>query len=207
MPRLSNEVLFTRLACERQMTSLIDKAFIAGSDLFVFDKTNWVNLFYDPENVVTSDCGQVRAFRAITYQGDLLWFCFTNGKTFGYHALGDDPFVAIEEAQDAWRRRAYVKQRWDEVQSMARELIKGTQKFDVLYEDAEASPLCLLGIDGFLARIGMPKASRLSGRTAALLMKLEPQLGFVIFEAMQREGLTQGYYRPSLDMTVVTAAE
>ena len=43
---------------------------------------------------------------------------------------------------------------------------------------------------GFLRGIGFADIKRISGRLAAMLMKVEPQMGFVIFEAMQRQGIT-----------------
>ena len=38
----------------------------------------------------------------------------------------------------------------------------------------------------FMARMGMPNVQKISGRSAALLMKIDPQLGFVIREAHRR---------------------
>lgn len=179
------------LAKERQMTSLIEKEIISAGADFVFDKTNWVPLYFDRNYAVTSDCGKMTAYRAVTTKGQLLWLVFTPAKSHGYHALCADPVAAMEEAQRAWARRRAVRQDWASVERSARDLIFGRQKFDIRLEDAQASPLCTLGIEGFLAAIGMSRVKRISGRMAGLLMKIEPQMGFVIYEAMQRHRAAQ----------------
>lgn len=181
------EALFFKLASTRQMMSLMEKDILAGSDEFVFDNTDWVKLWYDPGHEVTSDCGTIRAVRAITTKGQLLWYVFGAGKSRGYHATQDDPFAAIDAAKEVWARRRYVKTEWDFVETLARELRQGTRKLDVRIEDAHASPLCTLGIEGFMTSIGLKNVTKISGRLAGLLMKMEPQLGFVIFQAWQRQ--------------------
>lgn len=178
--------LFETLAKERQMLSLIEKEVLAGSGSFVFDNTNWVKLWYDPGYAVASDCGTMTAYRAITADGDLLWFVFGDGKKLGFHATETDPVAAMEEAKAAWAHRKAVRTRWDEVEEVSRDLWRGTQKFDVRIEDAHASPLCTQGIEGFMGSVGLGGLTRISGRTAAMMMKIEPQVGFVIFEAWQR---------------------
>ena len=178
------------LANQRQMTSLIEREIISAGEDFVFDRTDWVPLYYDKGYVVTSECGTARAYRAVTTKGQLLWLVFHPNKTRGYHAIESDPVEAIQAAKDAWARRRYVRQNWAEVKSAANDLMLGRQKFEITLEDAEASPLCTLGIQGFLKGIGLPRVRRMSGRLAAMLMKVEPQMGFVIYEAMQRQRIT-----------------
>lgn len=174
------------LAKQRQMTSLMDKEFLAESPDMVFYSTNWVPLYYDRGNRVTSDCGQICAFRAITLKGQFLWLVFTKDKVHGFHAVGNDPFAAMVQAQQAWAHRGFVRQEWDAVERAARDLITGRQRFDVRVEDLYASPLCHLGIDSFRRACGLGRVTRIPGRLAALLMKIEPQMGFVIHAAMQR---------------------
>lgn len=178
--------LFETLAKERQMMSLIEKEVLAGAGSFLFDNSNWVKLWYDPGYAVTSDCGGATAYRAITVDGDLLWFVFAKGKKLGFHATQSDPVAAIEEAKATWAHRKAVRSRWDEVEEVARDLWRGTQKFDVRIEDAHASPLCTRGVEGFMGSVGLGGLTRISGRTAVMMMKIEPQVGFVIFEAWQR---------------------
>jgi hypothetical protein len=172
------------------MTSLIDKEIISEGADFEFYKTDWVPLYYDTGYAVTSDCGKITAYRAATLRGQLLWLVFSDGKARGYHALDDDPVAAIERAKAVWTRRSMVRKNWRDVEDAARDLITGRQKFDVRMEDAEASPLCVLGIEGFLRNIGMARVRKLPGPIAAILMKVEPQMGFVIFEALQRHRKT-----------------
>ena len=174
------------LANQRQMTSLIDKEIISEGADFTFYKADWVPLYYDTGYAVTSDCGQITAYRAATLTGKLLWLVFHPKKSHGYHALDSDPHEAIERAKNVWAHRNHVRQNWADVEEAARDLIMGRQKFEIRMEDAEASPLCVLGIEGFLRSIGVPNVRRMPGRLAAMLMKLEPQMGFVIYEALQR---------------------
>ena len=137
------------LANQRQMTSLIEKEILSQGADFVYYKTDWVPLYYDTGYCVTSDCGTIKAFRAATLTGKLLWLVFHPKKAHGYHALDTDPVAAIDRAQTVWSRRTYVRQNWAEVESTAHDLVTGRKKFEIRMEDAEASPLCILGIEGF----------------------------------------------------------
>lgn len=191
MTKLSHTTARLTLAKQRQMTSLIEKEIIAQSTDMVFEKSDWVPLYFDRGNKVTSDCGQIAAFRAVSMKGQLLWLVFTSGKTKGYHAACTDPFEAMDEARQTLAHRRAVRQGWADVEQTARDLIAGRQRFDVRIEDVYAAPLCTLGIEGFRSAIGMGRITRISGRMAALLMKIEPQMGFVINAALQRHAATQ----------------
>ena len=174
------------LASQRQMTSLIDKEIISSGSEFAYYRKDWVPLYYDTGYAVTSDCGKLIAYRAATLRGQLLWLVFHPNKKHGFHAIADDPLLAMDHAQAAWARRAHVRKNWSEVEDAARDLIIGRQNFTVSLEVADASPLCALGIEGFMRSIGMARVRHMPGRLAALLMRLEPQIGFVIYEALQR---------------------
>ncbi|MEM6308745.1 MAG: hypothetical protein AAF754_01755 [Pseudomonadota bacterium] len=187
------EKLFFQLANTRQMMSLMEKDILGAANTFIYDKTDWVKLWFDPDHAVTSDCGTITAYRAITIQGQLLWYVFGAGKSRGYHATCADPFAAMAEAQDVWARRKYIKTEWAFVETLARDLRLGKRKLEVRIEDAHASPLCTLGIEGFMASVGLKGVRKISGRIAGLLMKIEPQLGFVIFQAWQREQAQQAH--------------
>ena len=186
MTKLSHATARLLLAKKRQMTSLIEKEMIAASDALVFDKTDWVPLYLDRGNMVTSDCGTMKAYRALTMKGQPLWMVYTAGKTRGYHAQHDDPFAAMDEARQVCAQRRAVRQNWSQVERTARDLLTGRQRFDILIEDLHASPLCTLGIEGFRGAIGMNRITRMPGWLAAVLMKIEPQMGFVINAAAQR---------------------
>lgn len=186
MTKLSHADARLLLAKHRQMTSLMDKEIIAEGADMVFDNANYVPLYYDRGYSVVSDCGEITAYRAITLKGQSLWMVFTPSKAHGYHATCTDPVEAIEAARATWAHRRAVRQDWGQVEKTARDLIWGRQRFDVREEDLIASPLCALGIQGFRASIGMSRITKMPGRLAALVMMLEPQMGFVIHAAMQR---------------------
>ncbi|MEX0280964.1 MAG: hypothetical protein AB3N13_07200 [Arenibacterium sp.] len=175
------------LAKQRQMTSLIDKDIISQSEDLTFDRTDWVPLYFDKGYAVRSDCGTATAYRAVTLDQQLLWLVFTDNKERGFHATAECPVEAIEQAQQIWEKRRNIKRDWYLIEQAARDLLAGRAKFSVTLEDAHKSPLCSLGIEGFLSSIGMGRVTKISGRMAAMLMRIEPQVGFVIYEAMQRE--------------------
>ena len=187
MPKLSHSSARLLLAQQRPMTSLVDREIASAGPDLVYTSADWVPLYFDRGHGVTSDCGKITAFRALTLKGHFLWMVFARDKARGFHASTDDPHRAIEMALTAWAHRRAVRQDWHRVEATARDLIWGRQRFDVRREDLHASPLCSLGAEGFLAAIGAGRAQRLPGRLAALLMKIEPQMGFVIYEAMRRE--------------------
>ncbi len=191
MTKISHTAARLKLAKQRQMTSLMDQEILSHSTDMVFTKADWVPLYFDRGNKVTSDDGQMSTYRAVTLKGELHWMVFTPKKACGYHAFCSDPFEAMEQAKACWAHRRAVRQDWDQVQRTARDLLTGRQRFDVRMEDAEASPLCTLGIEGFRAAIGIKRINRMPGWLAALLMKIEPQMGFVIHAAMQRHAASK----------------
>ncbi len=201
MTKISHTAARLQLAKQRQMTSLIDQEILSNSTDMKFTKADWVPLYFDLGNKVTSDDGQMAAYRAVTLKGELLWMVFTPTKECGYHASCSDPFEAMERAKASWANRRAVRLEWDLVERTARDLLTARQRFDVRIEDLEASPLCTLGIEGFRAAIGMKRVTRIPGWLAALLMKVEPQMGFVIHAAMQRHVAAQ-----SVELNVHAAA-
>lgn len=186
MTKLSHAAARLLLAQQRTMTSLVDMEIASAGPDMVFTKADWVPLYFDRGHGVTSDCAQITAFRALTLKGHFLWMVFARDKVRGYHASTRDPHGAIDMAKASWAHRRAVRQEWDLVERTARDLILGRQRFDVRREDLHASPLCHLGAEGFLRAVGCGKAQRIPGRVAALLMKIEPQMGFVLHAATQR---------------------
>ena len=196
---LTKVAAFKRLAHERQMMSLIDRDIVSLGGDFRFHRSDWISLYYDTGYKVTSDDQSQYAYRAITTRGELLWLVFSAGKTRGYHSEEPCPFAAFEDAQLALAHRRFVKSRWDEVRQVASALRLGRLRFDILIDDAHASPLCAMGTRHFLRSIGIPNVKRISGFKLAWLMLIEPQLGFVIHEAALREGVLA-----DLDMASMT---
>ncbi len=188
MTNLTHPAACLRLAQDRPMTSHIDSDVIAVSADMVFDRSDYVPLYYDLGHKITSDCGTIDAYRALAMTGDFHWLVFTPGKRKGYHAQCEDPFEAMERAKQCWAHRRAVRQEWVSVEATARDLLWGRQSFDVTVDDLIASPLCHMGIEGCRKTLGLSRVTRISGRLAALIMKIEPQMGFVIHAAMQRHG-------------------
>lgn len=168
------------------MMSLLEREILASSDDLVPDTANWVTMWIDEGHKVSMDRGTTTAFRGIDTDGQLMWMVRHAEKSHGYHSLLTDPLAAIEQAQDAWAGRRAVRKRWDQVERVAADLIRGRQKFTVSRDDAARSPLCTVGIDSFMRRMGLGNVHAMSGRTAALLMRVEPQVGFVIDAAHAR---------------------
>ena len=184
--------LKTRLVKQRQMMSLMEKEMVIATGELVFDDENWVKMWVDTGHGIISDDGSCVAYRGIDMNAHLLWLVRRPNYKHGYHAATSCPFDAITEAQVAWAERARVRKRWPMVKQIARDLISGQQSFDVTREDARKSALCGVGIDAFMTRLWMPDKQVISGRIAASLMVIEPQLGFVIYAAYERTRAQQG---------------
>ena len=175
------------LEFDRQMTSLIEREVAAQSDDIRREKENWVDALIDYGHEVSFDRGKTRLARGITtHDGRMFWLVRREGKKHGYHAAGDDPVEAADEAELAWKKRRSVRAEWDFVETLQRDLLTGREKLRVRIEDAHASPLCSMGIEGFMRSIGMAQVRAVPGRVAALMMKIDPQVGFVIHQAWLR---------------------
>jgi hypothetical protein len=157
-----------------------------GRDIVV-DRENWVRMWVDRGHCVRSACGLIEAQRGITIEGQPLWLVRHRDKAHGYHSAHSDPREAITEAEAAWAERRRVRQRWDEVEKIARELLRGRRRLRITIEDAYESALCEVGTRAFMRRVGLGRVRTLPGVAVALLMKIEPQVGFVIFRAHERE--------------------
>ena len=183
--------LKTRLVKQRQMMSLMEKEMVIATGDLVFDNENWVKMWVDTGHGIIGDDGTSVAYRGIDLNAQLLWLVRRPKLSHGYHSTATSPFDAISEARTAWAERARVRSRWPMVRQIARDLLTGKQNFDVTREDARKSALCGVGIDAFMTRLLMPDKQVISGRMAASLMVIEPQLGFVINTAYER-ALTEG---------------
>ncbi|MFN6977785.1 MAG: hypothetical protein ACK4OP_06660, partial [Gemmobacter sp.] len=175
------------LAMQRPMTSLLDRAILSVTAEFAFDTENWVRMWVDPGHAVASDCGQCTATRGITTEGRLLWLVRHRDKAHGYHSAASCPFDAIAEAEWAWAERRRVRRNWAFVESLRRDLVAGRRRMTVEIDDAHRSALCATGIEAFMRRIGLGRVQRVSGRVAALMMLIEPQVGFVLAAAWERQ--------------------
>ncbi len=147
---------------------------------------NWVRMWVDLRPAAQSDCGKIVALRGVSWEGQRLWLIRHTDKRFGFHAIAPTPQDAITQAIAAWEERRRVRRHWPTVRRIARDLALGRRRMEVRLEDAHASALCTVGIEGFMQRTGLGRYKRVSGRTAALMMLLEPQVGFVILAAHER---------------------
>lgn len=185
-PKLSREVMFQRLAAERPMTSLIDKEIIAEGSCFESSRDDWVPLYYDTGNKVTSDDMTMVTYRAIAERGELMWLVFHKRRKHAYHASQTCPFDAFDEAACVYAERSRVKSDWQRVQVLAQKLRSRKINLTVTRQDAEECALCYLGTQYFLRRFGKEHITTISGFWPAWLMPLEPQIGFILYKAAER---------------------
>lgn len=184
--KLTKIQMFRRLADQRQMTSLIDKEIISEGKTFQFTKDNWVPLYYDTENKVTSDDLSMTAYRAVAERGEVLWLIFRKGRKHGYHSVETCPFDAFHQASEAYAERARVRAIWPQVDELAKRLRARKLDLTVTREDAQNSALCFLGTQYFLRRFGKEQIVSVSGFWLAWLMRIEPQIGFILYTAAKR---------------------
>ncbi len=191
-PRKLKEVL----AMQRIPASLADCLAKVESSAIRKSSENWVVMWWDEGHAVSVDGGMTTAYRGIDTQGRLMWLVRHREKRHGYHSLAEGAHAALEEAEAAWEARRAVRAEWYIVEKVASDLLTGRRRFDVTLEDAHNSPLCSIGIESFLKRLRMPGRTRMSGRMAALLMKIEPQMGYVIHQAYLRTEGRRGIVAP-----------
>ena len=187
-PRRAQRVdqLKQMLVMDRQMTSLIDRAFLSVGPHLVRDTSNWVGCWMDTGYRVRADAGDIEAVRAITDAGQLIWMVRHPEKTFAYHADATDPFAAMVQAKQAWAKRREIKSRWTEVKALRREVMAGRRKLVVHVEDARDAGLCDLGIRGFLRALGQGDRVRMPGRMLAGLSYFEKQAAYALWAAHVR---------------------
>ena len=190
--RTTPEALKIALVGLRPMSSLIEKELALATGAIKRETVNWVPMWVDWGNAVRSDETSATAVRAISDRFEPLWYVRHDTKRHGFHSTRTLPLEAIDEARRAWDHRRVVRSEWDEVLRVRRELLLGRRKLRVTQQDAFDSALCTIGIQWFLRRTGIGLVPSISGRSAALLMRIEPQLGFVIHQALQREARARG---------------
>ncbi|MFL4470953.1 hypothetical protein ACERZ8_14090 [Tateyamaria armeniaca] len=178
--------LFQKLAGERKALSQGEKDAIADASAFTFVDRTWVTLWYDPAHAIRSKCGGMTAFRAITTTGDLLWYVAPEGDAPVYHAQCADPFEAIEHATVALGAQADLNRRWAHIERLAEDLRSGAVAFDVTLEDARRVPIRPTMFKALMAAMSLFGKRTVSGRNAAMLMKAEPSIGFIIHAAWIR---------------------
>lgn len=152
------------------------------------ETADWVPMWVDRDHAVRSNRLEATAYRAITDDGILLWYVCRDGKAKGYHSVAPTALAAFADAADKWARRREIKKNWGCLKRLRQDLLLGRVSFAVTLDDAHASGLCVLGIKGFMRRVGISGRTQISGRLAALLMCVESQVGFALYEAAVARG-------------------
>lgn len=177
--------------------SLIEQEFAIQAQV-ERETADWVPMWVDLENSVRSDRIGATAYRAITDEGQLLWYVRRDGKTKGYHSPASRAIDAFEDAARCWQTRREIKKNWSQLQALQSDLLLGRTSVSVTVEDAKAGGLCTMGIEGFMRRVGISNRKSISGRLAAILMKFEPQVGFALYQAAETAGLLPRVAMPKL---------
>jgi|GEM_PF-2996861 len=178
--------LFQKLIGERKTLSAGEKEVIADASAFIYVDRTWVTLWYDPGHAISSKCGAMTAYRAITTSGDLLWYVAPKGDAPVYHAQCSDPFEAIEHATVALGAQTDLNRRWAHIGRIAQDLRSGALDFDICAEDARNVPLRASPFRSVIALAGLLGDGKISGRMAAALMTIQPSIGFIIHAAWLR---------------------
>lgn len=175
-----------RLAVERKLLSADYPGLMATSGDIEWHNESWVKMWIDRSYIVHSPCGTMHARRGITVDGQIIWLVQHPVRPRAFHAVGHDPAMAFRRAADAWARCDALRALRPEIKALARDLIWGRARLDITIEDAAASPLSAVEVRSFMARLRLSGTRQISGRLAALLTFVEPQVGFVIWTAHQR---------------------
>ncbi len=186
--KFENRDVLKALVQVRGDLSLIEQEFAIEAQV-QRETADWVPMWVDMENSVRSDRHGATAYRAITDEGTLLWYVCRDGKKKGYHSPASRAIDAFEDAAQCWHLRREIKKNWSQLQALQMDLVLGRTSVDVTVADARGGGLCVMGIEGFMRRIGIAKVTRISGRFAALLMRIEPQVGFALYHAAAMKGI------------------
>ena len=123
----------------------------------------------------------------MTDDGQFIWLVQHMERRLAFHTIGHDPEMAFRRAQEAWQKCDAMQPHRTEMRALIRDLILGRERFDVSVVDAADSPLSSVEVRGFLSRMGLSRKHRSSGRMAALMALVEPQMGMVIWLAHKRQ--------------------
>ena len=182
--------LFETLAAQRTLDVCATGQADAGADAFIFVDRTWVTLWYDPRHAIPSACGSMTAYRAITTTGDLLWYVASENAGPVYHAQCATPAEAILHAKIALGLRGGTNGRMTQIHRLAQDLRNGTISFDVIDDDARGAARRPIAFRALLALGALFGQRGISGRTAALLMRLDPDMGSIIQSAARRTKTT-----------------
>ncbi|WP_417524254.1 hypothetical protein [Marinovum sp.] len=176
-----------RLAVERKLLFAEYPGLQATPGDIQWQSEAWVKMWVDMSYCVFSEDGAMYARRGITDDGQMIWQIRHLQRPLAFHALGHDPEQAFTRASTAWARCDALAERRGEIKALCRDLLLGRERFEVTVEDAAASPLSSVEVRFFMRRMGLSRRRRVSGRLAALMALVEPQVGIVILTAHRRQ--------------------
>lgn len=180
------------LIMARPMTSLLEKEILLATDTIRTGRDRWLRPLYDPDHAVSVDRGRTVAYRAIDKNGAILWLVRNQAESMQYHSMHSDPFAALDEAEAAFARRRPANADWAGVEALTRDLMRFRRRLTVTLADAREAGLSPAAIAGFCNRLGVGRQGRMSGWLAAILTRLEPDLGYVLYAAARRQGGVNG---------------
>ena len=177
-----------RLIMARPMTSLLDKEILLATDMIQPGSDRWVGALVDCGHFVPARDDRTVAWRAIDRRGVLFWLVTSRFEAMRYHATTPGPHAALAEAATAFARRRSARRHWPEIQTLRADLLHFRRRLTVTRADAQTGGLSLLAIASFCDRLGLGGRPGIPGWLAAMLMRLEPDIGFALLAAAHRQG-------------------
>ena len=172
----------------RPMTSLLDKEILLATDMIQPGADRWVGALVDCGNFVPAEDGRIVAWRAIDRRGQLFWLVVSRFEAMRYHATTASAHAALAEGCAAFARRRRAKRHWPEIEALTHDLLHFRRRLTVTRDDARDGGLSLLAITSFCDRLGLGGRVGIPGWLAAMLMRLEPDIGFALLAAARRQG-------------------
>ena len=176
------------LIMARPMTSLLDKEILLATDMIQPGADRWVGALVDCGNFVPAEDGRIVAWRAIDRRGKLFWLVVSRFEAMRYHATTASAHAALTEGSAAFARRRRAKRHWPEIEALTHDLLHFRRRLTVTRDDARDGGLSLLAITSFCDRLGLGRRFGIPGWLAAMLMRLEPDIGFALLAAARRQG-------------------
>lgn len=186
--RTSRRQRMQTLIMARPMTSLIEKEILLATDIIQPGFDRWVGALVDAGHFVPSEDGRIIAWRAIDRHGQLFWLVDSRFEAMRYHATHASAHAALTEASAAFACRRRAKRDWPQVEALRHDLLRFRRRLTVTRDDAQDAGLSMLAINSFCDRLGLGGRMRIPGWLAALLMGLEPDIGYALLAAARRQG-------------------
>ncbi len=174
------------LIMARPMTSLLEKEILLATDIIRPGNDRWVGALVDCGHCVPDANHCNVACRAIDRQGRLFWIVVARNEVMRFHSTADSPQAALCEAETAFTSRRLARQDWPRIEALTKDLLRFRKRLTVTQDDARNAGLSMLAISSFCNRMRLGRS--IPGWLAALLMRLEPDIGFALHAAARRQG-------------------